>query len=65
MGMAFAVDTRRRKRALVKRSRPVFRSGSNPDQFASSTERIFPAWSLNQAIVGPFPRMIPFSLAEP
>jgi hypothetical protein len=32
---------------------------------ASSTERIFPAGSLNQAIVGPFPRMIPFSLAKP
>src|SRR3954467_1113252 len=26
-----------------------------------STERMLPAGSLNQAIVGPFPRMIPFS----
>ena len=26
--------------------------------------REFPAGSLNQAIVGPFPRMIPFSLAK-
>ena len=31
------------------------------NQAGFTTERILPAGSLNQAIVGPFPRMIPFS----
>jgi hypothetical protein len=39
----------------------VFRRRRTQNQSGFSTERILPAGPLNQAIVGPFPRMIPFS----
>ncbi len=40
-------------------------SRTPPASLLRSTERIFPAGSLNQAIVGPLPRGISFSLADP
>ena len=45
--------TRHFAKAVEKR-----RTETQPD---FRTERILPAGSLNQAMVGPFPRMIPFS----
>jgi hypothetical protein len=60
VAILFVVDFLRALDRFARRLANAFGRRTTQNQLGFTTERILRAGSLNQAVVGPFPRIIPF-----